>query len=145
MVYLLFILFVISAVCFINRHADQKYQREYLDWLGKELNITKPADWYYVNPSDIVARHGIYTSPIRISLITKLTFDKTGTEFLDRYDSDLLKALKTVYPEISWRLPEYPFPSHHQLAWSGRLPNLHVVRLKEIITKMFPDDKICII
>eukprot|EP00026_Physarum_polycephalum_P003249 Phypoly_transcript_03259.p1 GENE.Phypoly_transcript_03259~~Phypoly_transcript_03259.p1 ORF type:complete len:823 (+),score=78.04 Phypoly_transcript_03259:267-2471(+) len=99
---------------------DKKYQREYLDWLGKELNITKPEDWYYVNPSDIVARY--------------------GTEFLDRYDSDLLKALQTVYPEHTWRLPTYAFPT--ELPWTGRLPNMAVVRLHDILVKFFPGDKI---
>ncbi len=37
---------------------DLKYQREYMDWLAKELNIQKPEDWYSIDPSDIVARYG---------------------------------------------------------------------------------------
>lgn len=35
-----------------------KYQRQYLDWLAKQLNITKQQDWFFVNPKDIVANYG---------------------------------------------------------------------------------------
>ncbi len=67
-----------------------KNQREFLDNVGKQLNITSPQDWYHTRTSEVVTRG--------------------GSALLRRYKGSLVKALSMTYTQHSWpSMPKHAF------------------------------------
>ena len=69
--------------CPSNYWDDLKNQRNFMDWIGKELKINELNDWYKVTKKDIVNIAG-----------------KLGP--LIRYQDSLYRILCAVYPEQQW-------------------------------------------
>jgi hypothetical protein len=66
-------------------------QREYFDWLAKELNIQDPSEWQNVSYQTVVAYK--------------------GGGVLANYGNSIFKALNAVYPEMnfkSWQFAKAP-------------------------------------
>lgn len=70
--------------------------RRYFDWLGTELHIQKPEDWYSITRDTI--------------------FKHRGAGVLEKFDGSFPKALMAAYPEHKW-LP-WKFLSVPQGWWS---------------------------
>ena len=61
---------------------NKKNQKEYMEWLGKELGYTTIEDWYKVSANDFKRNRG-------------------GT-ILKQYNSSPIKVLSSVYPHYEW-------------------------------------------
>ena len=72
---------------YVPKHfwSNPKNQRQYFDWFGITIGISKPEDGYRIMVSDIMANHG------------------SGIMFQVFHDS-VSKAMVTVYPEYNWRM-----------------------------------------
>lgn len=66
---------------------NKNNQRKFMDWFGKELNITQWSDWYGIITKDIVKRN--------------------GRGLLSIYDKQLYKLFQSVYPEYSWEMNKF--------------------------------------
>ena len=64
---------------------DIKNQKNFFDWLGKELQIEDVEDWYHIKAADVDKKGGCGL-------------------LINYYGGSIIKALKTVYPEISWQI-----------------------------------------
>jgi len=60
-------------------------QREFMDWLGKELGNKKMNEWYHISKKSIV--------------------EKGGAPLLSKFRNSTSKLLQYVYPEHSWIFP----------------------------------------
>jgi hypothetical protein len=74
-----------------------KNQREYFDWLAKQLDIKTPDDWYNVKLADVDKLH--------------------GAGLLHQYGNSLVKALANVYPEYQWN--EWKFTQVSKGYWDN--------------------------
>jgi hypothetical protein len=92
---------------------------------------------------------------------TRDIIKRWGTEYLDRYNNDLLSALKKIYPEHNWVIfffsfknvfnlkftsyfqvyPKYSVDDIHP-PWKGRLPRAELAVLCDILRELFPKDQI---
>src|SRR5687767_13449017 len=59
-------------------------QRQFLNWLGQQLNIKNYEDWYKVRTVDVLQYRG-------------------GEHLLLLYGRSLSKALSTIYPDYNWQ------------------------------------------
>ena len=64
---------------------DIKNQRDYFQWLSKELSFQRPEDWYRLKVSDITKNHG-------------------HGLLAHHFGNSLVKALQQVFPEYNWQL-----------------------------------------
>ena len=64
---------------------DKKNQREFFEWLSKDMNLRKPTDWHQVTLKDVIERG--------------------GRRLMRRYfEHSLPLALQSIYPEYKWKL-----------------------------------------
>ena len=82
-----------------NYWSDLKNQREYLDKLGKKLNINYWEDWYQITRVS-------YTSlSQKIIIIQQKDFLENGcASIMHYYNHSYKKTLMSVYPEHNWHV-----------------------------------------
>ena len=74
---------------------DMKNQRQFLDYVYKELNFKSLDDWYNITYE---------VSPFKYCLILKELKKHKGSYMLTNcYNSSIYKMLSTVYPEHNWK------------------------------------------
>jgi len=78
--------------------ADRRNHRRYMDWLGKQLGIRRPQDWYRVSNADF-ERH-------------------KGGAFLLEYSSTISAAIKAYLPRYDWQ--EWLFSGTPKGFWDER-------------------------
>jgi hypothetical protein len=69
------------------RHVDN--QKSFLGWLATKLDIQQQEDWHKVPPWRIT--------------------NSGGKELLELYKGNIVKALRTAYPEVQWTEPKTAF------------------------------------
>jgi hypothetical protein len=84
---------------------DITRQRAFFDQLAIKLNIQTPEDWYNVNVRTVEAEGGSFISKYKGSLLR-------GIYFLTK-DSQVVQALKSVYPEYKWKEAKTVMPRGH--------------------------------
>ncbi len=77
---------------------DMQNQREYLLWLGNQLGIQRPQDWYKVNTQKFLANK--------------------GKGLLNYYQGSFIKALIAVFPE--YNLKEWKFKMISKGVWDKK-------------------------
>jgi hypothetical protein len=86
-------------------------QREYILWLGEQLGIANPVDWYNVTEQDFIDNHGItllgqyYSSNIADCIMTILK-DEYPWEKIRFYRNEYKREVR-LYGIISCGLPNY--------------------------------------
>lgn len=94
-----------------NRWKTSENQRKYIDWLGNELGIANPVDWYNVTEQDFKDNHGItllgqyYSSNIADCIMTILK-DEYPWEKIRFYRNEYKREVR-LYGIISCGLPDY--------------------------------------
>jgi len=63
--------------------SGEEMQKEFIEWLEKDLNIKDKEDWYKIKISEIEKRG--------------------GSSFLQKYEGSLYKAFSSIYPNVSWK------------------------------------------
>jgi len=63
---------------------NKENEKDYVEWLGKQLNFRDMKDWYRITRKDIM--------------------DKGGDSLLLKYDSSPPKLLITIYPNHEWKM-----------------------------------------
>src|SRR5690606_33263791 len=63
---------------------DMKHQRQFVDWMAKELNVTSQSQWYGMDQHSIVKKGG-------------------GSLLIGMYGSSLARLLQAIYPEMEWQ------------------------------------------
>jgi len=64
----------------------EENRKEYIDWLGRNLEVKEMSGWYNVTLSNTVLS----------------SYSPTTTIFLKHYDNSLVKAIVTLYPSHDW-------------------------------------------
>ena len=86
-------------------------QRKYIDWLGNELGIANPVDWYNVTEQDFADNHGItllgrYYSSNIADCIMNILKDEYPWEKIRFYRNEYKREVR-LYGIISCGLPDY--------------------------------------
>ncbi|MDA7461524.1 hypothetical protein N8914_05905, partial [Planktomarina temperata] len=86
-------------------------QRDYIDWLGNQLGIGHPADWYNVTEQDFIDNHGItllgqYYSSNIADCIMNILKDEYPWEKIRFYRNQYKREVR-LYGIISCGLPDY--------------------------------------
>eukprot|EP01114_Cavostelium_apophysatum_P016893 TRINITY_DN4898_c1_g1_i1.p1 TRINITY_DN4898_c1_g1~~TRINITY_DN4898_c1_g1_i1.p1 ORF type:complete len:482 (+),score=101.22 TRINITY_DN4898_c1_g1_i1:85-1530(+) len=72
---------------------DPTMQKEYMDWLFKELSLRSMEDWYQVQEQDFIQHHGF--------------------GILNLHNNSRFKALQSVYPEYDWKIWRFRVPPEY--------------------------------
>lgn len=63
---------------------DPFNHRRYIEWLSRELGISKLDDWYQIRQSDFMSRRGV--------------------GFIEHYGNSHIRAITTLYPNHDWKI-----------------------------------------
>ena len=103
-----------------NVWKNKKIQKEYMEWLGKELGYTTMVDWYKINQKDIYKNYGA-------GLLTK------------HYNGSPIKLVTSIYPNYEWEISKFNYNKTERIIFDFLLNNKSNIEIKKIKLQYKPD------
>jgi hypothetical protein len=99
---------------------NKKFQKEYMEWLGKELGYTTMEHWYKINQRYILKNYGA-------GLLNTY------------YNNSPIKLLTSIYPNYEWEISKFNYNKTEIIIFDFLLNNKSNIEIKKIKLQYKPD------